>query len=135
MFALPAIRQFEFLSHLYFVPVSRPIRTSRRRSATAAQRAVVEQGFIPVRAKLIEVAAFLDRVERHAVADDFRCEALRAAAALLVDGKPERARRILESLSDPTTQPDQNSSGKAALGAWRRPAAVEPAPARERSRK
>ena len=79
----------------------------------------MEHGFIPVRAKLIEVAAFLDRVERHAVADDFRCAALRAAAALLVDGKPERARRVLESLSDPTTAPEPQSSGKAALGAWR----------------
>ena len=29
----------------------------------ATARAVVDQGFIPVRAKLIEVAAFLDRVE------------------------------------------------------------------------
>ena len=63
----------------------------------------MDQGFIPVRAKLIDVAAFLDRVERHDVADDFRCAALREAAELLVDGKPERARRILEKLSDPTT--------------------------------
>lgn len=89
---------------------------------TAAAQAVVEIGYIPVRAKLLEVAAFLDRVERHGVADDFRCAALREAAALLVDGQPERARRILESLSDPTTEPEATSSGKAALGAWRKPA-------------
>ncbi|MBL9202845.1 MAG: hypothetical protein JNL39_20205 [Opitutaceae bacterium] len=86
---------------------------------TAAARAVVDHGFIPVRAKLIEVAAFLDRAERHAIADDFRVAALRDAAELLVDGKPERARRILEQLSDPTTEPEAVSSGKAALGAWR----------------
>lgn len=83
---------------------------------------MVEIGFIPVRARLIEVAAFLDRVERHGVADDFRCVALRKAARLLADGKPERARRILEQLSDPTTAPEAKSSGKAALGAWQRPA-------------
>jgi hypothetical protein len=47
---------------------------------------------------------------------------LRQAAKLLVDGKPERARRILEQLSDPTTQPDAVSTGKAALGAWQKPA-------------
>ena len=105
------------------VPTPRPSRNPSRRSVSAAQQAVVEHGFIPVRAKLIEVAAFLDRVERHAVADDFRCEALRTAAALLIDGKPERARRILEALSDPSTEPEQVSSGKAALGAWRQPAA------------
>jgi hypothetical protein len=77
-----------------------------------------------VRAKLIEVAAFLDRVERHKVAGDFRCAALREAAELLVDGRPERARRILEKLSDPSTEPEATSSGKAALGAWR-PVATE----------
>jgi len=81
--------------------------------------AVVEIGFIPTRAKLIEVAAFLDRVERHGVAGDFRCVALRAAAALLTDGRGRRARRILEKFSDPTTEPETISSGKAALGAWR----------------
>jgi hypothetical protein len=97
----------------------------------------VDHGFIPVRAKLIEVAAFLDRVERHEVVDDFRCAALRSAAALLVDGKPERARRILESLSDPTTEPDLKSTGKAALGAWLPPAEPVPpaAPSRPRGRK
>jgi hypothetical protein len=103
-----------------FFPVSksRPSRRSVQLPVSAVPRAVVEHGFIPTRAKLIEVAAFLDRVERYKVADDFRCAALRAAAAVLVDGKPERARRILEKLSDPTTEPDVVSSGKAALGAW-----------------
>jgi len=67
---------------------------------------------------LIEVAAFLDRVDRHGVAGDFRCVALREAAAILVDGRNRRARRILEKLSDPTTEPDTISTGKAALGAW-----------------
>lgn len=96
-------------------PSSRPL-------PACPPRAIVDQAFIPVRAKLIEVAAFFDRVERYGAADDFRCAALRAAAKLLIDGRPERARRILESLSDHTTKPDAVSSGKAALGAWQRPA-------------
>ena len=94
---------------------------------------MVDLGFIPVRAKLIDVAAFLDRIERHEVAGDFRCAALREAAAVLVDGKPERARRILEKLSDPTVEPEAVSSGKAAFGAWQRPAA--PATVRSRAKK
>jgi hypothetical protein len=89
--------------------------------STPRPTALVDHGFVPTRAKLIEVAAFLDRVERHGAAGDFRCVALREAAALLVDGQPARARRILEQLSDPTTAPETRSSGKAALGAWQKP--------------
>jgi len=93
---------------------------------------MVDHGFIPTRARLIEVAAFLDRVERYQAEDDFRCVALREAAELLVDGKPERARRILERLSDPTTDPETVSSGKAAVGAWQ---PVGPIPAPKRTKK
>lgn len=98
---------------------TQPRASGAQSASVPGSKVVVDHAFIGVRAKLIEVAAFLDRVERHGSADDFRCVALREAAALLVDGKPERARRILESLSDPTTAPDERSSGKAALGAWR----------------
>lgn len=87
--------------------------------AAHAAQALVDVGFVPVRAKLIEVAAFLDRVERHGVAGDYRCEALRQAVRLLADGQSDRARRILESLSDPTVEPDEVSTGKAAYGAYR----------------
>ncbi len=80
---------------------------------------ILDLYFLDARSRLIDLAAFLDRVERHEVADDFRCEALREAAQVLVDGRPERARRILEKLSDPTSEPEAISSGKAALGAWR----------------
>jgi hypothetical protein len=120
--ALPGLRQFEFSTVRPLVSSPRLQRSKTKPAPAGAVRALVDHGFIPVRAKLIEVAAFLDRVERHAVADDFRCAALRDAAQLLVDGKPERARRILEKLSDPTTEPEAKSSGKAALGAWQRPA-------------
>lgn len=92
------------------------------RPRSSASAALVDHSFVPVRAKLIEVAAFLDRVERHGVADDFRCLALSKAARVLLDGEPERARRVLESLSDPTTTPDEVSTGKAAVGAWEAPA-------------
>ncbi len=107
------------------MPKKRPTRSSPIPPLPPAGRAIVDHGFIPVRAKLIEVAAFLDRVERYGTADDFRCAALREAATLLVDGRPERARRILESLSDPTVVPDEKSTGKAALGAWSRPAVAK----------
>jgi hypothetical protein len=109
------------------VPASRPNPSQDRPAKPSTARALVDNGFVPMRARVIEVAAFLDRVERHGVADDFRCAALREAAALLVDGKPERARRILEALSDPTTEPAASAAGKAAVGAWQKP---QPQPVR-----
>ncbi len=114
-----------------------PLAVSRQKPSRSQRIAptggvVVDHGFIPVRAKLIEVAAFLDRVERHGAAGDFRCAALREAAALLADGRPERARRILEHLSDPTTAPEAVSSGKAALGAWFAPVVPSARPVRRR---
>lgn len=96
-----------------------PTPSPRASGAGPASAALVDLGFVPTRAKLIEVAAFLDRVERHGVADDYRVEALRNAVRLLADGQPARARRILESLSDPTTVPDEVSTGKAAYGAYK----------------
>lgn len=114
---------------------ARSPRSASRSALPPAGRSIVDQGFIPTRAKLIEVAAFLDRVERHEVADDFRCGALRTAAELLVDGRPERARRILEALSDPTTNPEPVSSGKAALGAWQSSAASGAPGAKARDKK
>lgn len=112
--------------------------TSRAKRLTAPFKAscepgvIVDHGFIPVRAKLLEVAAFLDRVDRYDADKDFRCAALREAAAVLVDGRSERVRRMLEKLSDPTEDPEATSSGKAALGAWQRPAGTPVTPRRKK---
>jgi hypothetical protein len=114
------------------VPKPRVKSSTPSLPAPPSPGAIVDQGFIAVRAKLIDLAAFFDRVERYDVANDFRCAALREAAKLLIDGRPERARRILEKLSDPTVEPEEKSSGKAALGAWQPPAkAARPAQRRK----
>jgi len=85
---------------------------------TVAQ--VVDLYFLENRAKLIDIAAFLDRVERAAGDDDdFRLAAFRRALALLGDGQGQRARRVLELLSDPTDEPLESAEGmKGAAGAW-----------------
>ena len=85
-------------------------------------RDVVDTYFLEHRAKLIDIAAFLDRLERAADGapntDDFRVAALREALALLSDGNGERARRVLALLSDDTTETPQSAQGmKGALGA------------------
>ena len=79
---------------------------------------VVDAYFMEHRARLLDVAAFLDRVDRAGAGDDdFRMRAFRAGVAILQDGRPERARRILELLSDPSTEPVAKAGMKGATGA------------------
>jgi signal transduction protein with GAF and PtsI domain len=79
---------------------------------------VLDHYFIEVRAKLIEVAAFLDRVDRAEGEDDYRIKAFREALKALEAAEPGRARAILLALSDPTTEPIPAAKGKSASGAW-----------------
>lgn len=90
------------------------------RNVPMTAKSVIDHYFLEHRAKLIDIAAFLDRVERASGdARDFRLDAFRRAVALLDDGQPERARRILEILSDPTIEPLESAQGmKGAAGAW-----------------
>ncbi len=70
------------------------------------------------RFRLIELAAFMDRVERSPGEEDFRMQAFRTALQELSKGENEKARRVLMSLSDPTTEPIEKAPGKGAVGAW-----------------
>jgi hypothetical protein len=74
--------------------------------------------FLEARAKLIDLAAFMDRVDRGEGAPDFRYEAFKQALKELNRGDAERAKSVLMSLSDPTTAPIEKAPGKGAIGAW-----------------
>ena len=82
------------------------------------REAVTDLYFAEARSKLIELAAFLDRVERSEGADDFRLKSLRAALHELSSARPEKAKSILLLLSDPTTEPVAKAGDKSASGAW-----------------
>lgn len=82
------------------------------------KKELLDHYFIEVRHKLIEVAAFLDRVDRAEGEDDYRIKAFRAALKELERAEPERAKQILLALSDPTTEPIPAAKGKSAAGAW-----------------
>ncbi len=71
------------------------------------------------RAKLIDIAAFLDRVDRAAGEADFRLGAFREAMQHLADGSADRAKNVLLALSDPTMDPIEKAPGKGAIGAWK----------------
>ena len=82
------------------------------------RRQILDLYFVEARSKLVDVAAFLDRAQRAGGADDFRLKSFRAALGQLRSGGPDRARRVLASLSDPTTEPIKAAGNKNACGAW-----------------
>ena len=78
---------------------------------------VLDLYFMENRAKLIDIAAFLDRVERAGGEADFRLNAFKNALNQLHREAPDRAKEVLLSLSDGTTEPIEKAPGKGAVGA------------------
>ncbi|MEY2411337.1 MAG: hypothetical protein QOF48_4007 [Verrucomicrobiota bacterium] len=78
---------------------------------------VLDLYFMENRAKLIDIAAFLDRVDRAEGESDFRLYEFKAALTQLNRGAPDRAKQVLISLSDDTTEPIDKAPGKGAVGA------------------
>lgn len=74
--------------------------------------------FLEARSRLIDLAAFLDRVQRSGGPEDFRVKSLRAALKELGAPGTDKAKKVLLLLSDPTTDPVPDASTKSATGAW-----------------
>lgn len=84
---------------------------------------LVDEYFIENRNRLLEIAAFLDRVDRidPAVAGrDYRMRAFSEALAVLGAGTGDRVATIHTLLSDPTVEPKPALDRKGALGAYDR---------------
>jgi hypothetical protein len=79
---------------------------------------VLDLYFMDARSKLIDLAAFIDRVERADGEDDFRMKALRNAMKELGSGNKEKAKQVLLAFSDPSTEPISIATTKAACGAF-----------------
>jgi hypothetical protein len=79
---------------------------------------VLDLYFVDARARLIDLGAFIDRVERATGEDDFRMRAFRQALGELSKGDTQKAKRVLLSFSDPTPEPIPAATTKAACGAW-----------------
>lgn len=85
---------------------------------TMTRQQVLDQYFMDARHKLIDLAAFLDRVERAEGDADFRLDAFREALKKLGEDGTEHASDVLMSFSDPTEEPIAAAPGKGACGAW-----------------
>jgi hypothetical protein len=79
---------------------------------------ILDLYFLDARHKLVEIAAFLDRVERADGVDDFRLRSFRAAITKLNGKKNNKVKDVLLTFSDPTTEPIFKATTKAACGAW-----------------
>lgn len=79
---------------------------------------ILDEFYIKTRAQLLDIAAFLDRLDRADGQEDHRSISFRASIPLLSDANTDKTRRILELLSDPTDTPIDAAHEKGASGAW-----------------
>ena len=84
---------------------------------------VLDLYFMDARCKLIDLAAFMDRLDRASGTEDFRMTEFRKALREL-DAKADRAEKVLLALSDPTSEPIPAATTKAACGAYPGPNAA-----------
>ena len=98
---------------------------SGEKSSMSAKE-VLETYFLENRARLLEIAAFLDRIDRAKAPDvgktDFRYKAFIKALEILLESKENRAKTIQISFSDRSKEPRRSAAGlKGAYGAWEGP--------------
>ena len=84
---------------------------------------ILELYFIENRARLLDIASFLDRIDRYEGAEaartDYRYTAFQDAVDLLKSGVAGRTAAIQAIFSDPTTEPLESAVGLKAFGAWK----------------
>jgi hypothetical protein len=85
------------------------------------QRQLIDKEFMEQRVKVLELAAFLDRLQRARELDgeeDFRLQATRRALAVLSEDAGDRVKRVQMLFSDPRTDLLPELDRKAAYGAY-----------------
>ena len=82
-----------------------------------SKKDIIDLHFMDARYKLIDIAAFLDRVERHDGEADYRFDALKEALPILMSDRPDRAKAVLDLLSDHSTEPAEAATIQGAFGA------------------
>ena len=82
-----------------------------------SKKELLDLQFIDARHMLINLAAFLDRIDRHPGEDDYRLAALKTALPILLSDRPDRAKGVLESFSDHRSELSQTAPFQGATGA------------------
>lgn len=85
-------------------------------------RQIADEYFIENRHRLLDITAFLDRIDRSCDGEnpdkDYRLKAFREALHLLTDPGPNRLQRMHMIFSDKTVEPREISDCKTAYGAF-----------------
>ena len=83
-----------------------------------SKKDILDLYFMPARRDLIEIAAYLDRLDRHDGEEDFRVAGFhKALAALQNPGDKSRAEAVLLALSDHSESPIPAATIQGAFGA------------------
>jgi len=85
-------------------------------------RQLVDEYFIENRTRLLDIAAFLDRLDRSnesGQTSDFRMRAFRQGLHELLSDQPGRIERVQMLLSDRTTELRERLDRKGAFGAYK----------------
>jgi hypothetical protein len=97
--------------------------TGTRSPSPLTGQDIIDEYFIETRNRIIEVAAFLDRLDRTdptVAARDFRVRALAEAIRVLASSSQTRVHDIQMLMSDPRTEPLPALDRKGAVGAYDR---------------
>ena len=83
---------------------------------------IIDEYFIENRTRLLELAAFLERLNRSAdgadATADFRMAAFRRALQVIASDTPDKMDQVQLLFSDPTIEPREKLDTKSASGAW-----------------
>jgi hypothetical protein len=85
------------------------------------QRELIAEYFMEHRVQVLELAAFLDRLDRARELDgedDFRMRSVQEALKTLVDGRGNRVQRVQMIFSDPRSELLDELDQKSAKGAY-----------------
>ena len=78
---------------------------------------ILDLYFMDSRAKLLDIASYLDRLDRHEGEIDFRQVGFMKALQAMLDAKENRTAAVLTTLSDLSTEPEEKASLQTAYGA------------------
>jgi hypothetical protein len=78
---------------------------------------ILDLYFMDSRAKLLDIASYLDRLDRHEGETDFRQVGFLNALQTMLETKENRTAAVLNTLSDHSTIPAEAATIQAAYGA------------------